>query len=347
MKSLRAQETPNPLPSHYRFSWAVLLALAFAYMLDVFMRFNIPTVIPHLMKEYHWNPVTVGWVDSAYLWAYAVMQVPWAIISERWLGMRRTVIIGTALITFAGILFAFNTSHLGWGIAARALIGAGAAAIWVPAYPALSRWFAPSKRGIMTGVFGSAASIGTFAGSAAMPILLTTSPLLFGLSQLESGFLWSAIPGILALALVIAYARNRPEDIGLVTLDVPIKARRTQVGANEPSFAQLILRSPYPYVICLLYMMELGALSFTSTWLPSYLAKTYAVNLKAIGVVFGLTNVVPSLIGVYLGSWFSDRFSKTLAIRLALCGTTLMALLVAYLSTRGIEIPLPGMIVAY
>lgn len=333
----------------YGYSWAVLLTVAFAYALDVFMRYNIPTVIPHLMQEYGWDPVTVGWVDSAYLWAYAIMQVPWAIISERWLGMRKTVIIGTALITFAGILFAFNTSELAWGIVARALIGVGAAAIWVPAYPAISRWFAPSRRGIMTGVFGSAGTLGSFAGSALMPLLLTASPIMFGLSQLESGFLWSAIPGIVALILVIAYAKNRPEDIGYTSLDVPsVETVASKfAGTKNPTFAQLVRRSPYPYLMCLIYMGWLGALSFTATWLPAYLSKTYEIDLKAIGLLFGLSSVVPGLLGVYSSAFVADRISKTTTIRAALTGTTIMAIVLAVVASGGAAVPVAVTIGVY
>jgi ACS family D-galactonate transporter-like MFS transporter len=333
-------DPPTQGVQFYKYSWAVLLSVAFAYALDVFMRYNIPTVIPHLMEEYGWDPVTVGWVDSAYLWAYALMQVPWSIISERWLGMRWTVMIGTALITIAGILFAFNASNLGWGIAARAMIGVGAAAIWVPAYPAISRWFAPSRRGIMTGIIGSGANIGTFAGSALMPILLTSSPILFGLSQLESGFLWSAIPGILALILVILFARNRPEDVGLKTLDGSSNiAIDDAASSSDPTFGLLLRTSFYPYLMCLIYMGALGALTFTATWLPTYLSDAYKINLKALGLLFGLASVVPGILGVYASGFFADKFAKTLAIRLAFTGTTVMAIALAIVAAIGAVVP--------
>ena len=178
--------------SYYRYSWSILGLVWFAYLIDVFMRYNIPTVIPTLEKEYHWDALTVGWVDSSYLWAYAIMQTPWGYLSEKKLGAKWTIFMGTTLIAIASILFAFHVQSLSLAIFARALIGAGAAAIWVPANPMVARWFGPSKKGLSLGILGTGSPVGQFLGGALMPILVLSSISILGLSQIQSGFLWSA-----------------------------------------------------------------------------------------------------------------------------------------------------------
>jgi sugar phosphate permease len=52
-----------------------------------------------------------------------------------------------------------------------------------------------------------------------MPILVTGSVSLFGLSAIQSGFLWSALPGIVMVLIVPLVILNRPEEIGLRSLD--------------------------------------------------------------------------------------------------------------------------------
>lgn len=333
---------------YYRYSWAVLLTVAFAYLLDVFMRFNIPTVIPQLMDAYNWDPVLVGWVDSSYLWTYAVMQVPWAIISERWLGMRNTVLLGTLIITAGAVAFAFQIDNVGIAIAARALIGIGSAAVWVPAYPAISRWFAPSSRGIMTGVFGAAGNIGTFVGSAAMPILLTSAPLLFGLSQIGSGFVWSALPGVLAIILVVLYAKNRPEDIGAASLDNAVGGERSGMGEkNEgPGLAWVITHSAYPWLLCLLYAAALWTLYVMVTWYPTFLARTYDVSSGTIGLTFGVATLVGGVIGVMVAGTVSDRISKKTSASLAFLGSSITGVGLAVLAAYGDAVPFTLAIVA-
>lgn len=329
------QHPETKAPPYYRYSWAVLLTVAFAYLLDVFMRFNIPTVIPQLMEEYHWDPVLVGWVDSSYLWTYAIMQVPWAIISERWLGMRKTVLTGTILITGASILFAFQVDNVAIAIVARALIGVGSAAVWVPAYPAISRWFAPSKRGVMTGVFGAAGNVGTFLGSAAMPILLVSAPLVFGLSQIGSGFLWSAIPGIVAIVLVIVFAKNRPEDIGKASLDNDLQMEPGEHASPAgPTLTWAITHSVYPWLLCLLYAAALWTLYITVTWFPAFLANSYDESHTTIGIAFGLATAVGGVLGVLTAGAVSDRISKKTTTSLAFAGSTVTGVVVVIMTAN-------------
>jgi hypothetical protein len=84
-----------------------------------------------------------------------------------------------------------------------------------------STWsrFAPHRRGLQNGILGSGGTAGTLAGGALMPILVTGSVSLFGLSAIQSGFLWSALPGIVMVLIVPLVILNRPEEIGLRSLD--------------------------------------------------------------------------------------------------------------------------------
>ncbi|HEY4298112.1 MAG TPA: MFS transporter, partial [Paraburkholderia sp.] len=156
----------------YPMSWIILAVSWLTYFVDMFMRYNIPTVMPALRTEYHWSATTVGWVDSAYIWGYAVTQVPWGYVSERWLGARWTVTSGIALIALASIAFAFHIENLTLAIAARAVIGVGAAAVWVPLNPSLARWFAPRLRATQTGIMATGGALGLGAGGALMPVLI-------------------------------------------------------------------------------------------------------------------------------------------------------------------------------
>lgn len=207
------------LPNAYGRSWYILLVAWAAYLIDLFMRYNIPTVIPILRREHDWSAATIGWIDSSFLIAYALGQLPWGVVSQRWLGARWTVTIGTALIAFASIAFAIHVDSIALAIVARALIGLGAAAVWVPVNPMLARWFAPGRRGTQTGILAMGGALGTGTGGAVMPLLITGSVSVFGLSAIQSGFLYSAIPGLIMSALVPLVLRHKPEEVGLVSLD--------------------------------------------------------------------------------------------------------------------------------
>jgi sugar phosphate permease len=324
---------------YYRRSIAILFVAWLVYGIDVFMRYNIPTVMPILRKEYAWSAATVGWVDSAYLWAYAITQIPWGYVSERWLGARWTVTLGTAMIAVASIAFAFHVESLSLGIAARAVIGAGAAAIWVPLNPALARWFAPPLRGVQTGILGSAGSAGTLAGGALMPILVSSTITLFGLSAIQSGFLWSAIPGLVMVFIVPLVIKDQPEDVGLRSLDhQSTTASQPSIQKDEPSFWHVMTHSGYPYLLALVYAGYLGSLYFIWTWFASYLNATYAINVRSAGIVWAIAASFPGFVSQPFGGWMSDRIGRVRAVSMALLATSICGALFVVFDLLGPQI---------
>ncbi len=318
---------------YYNLSWHILTVAWLVYFVDVFMRYNIPTVMPLLRSEYHWSATTVGWVNSAYLWSYALTQVPWGYISERWLGARWTVTLGTAMIAVASVAFAFHVESLLLGITARAVIGAGAAAIWVPLNPALARWFSPGRRGLQTGILGTGGSAGTLAGGALMPFLLTGSIALFGLSAIQSGFLWSAVPGIIMVLIVPLVIRDRPEELGLASLDE--RKQSTQGAADEPGFGYIMMHSGYPYLLALVYAGYLGSLYFVWTWFAAYLNAEYGINLRAAGLLWAFAATLPALLSQPVAGLLSDRIGRVRAVASALAVTTACAALFVVFAVLG------------
>lgn len=319
---------------YYRESWTILIVATICYFIDVFMRYNIPTVMPVLRRTYGWSATTVGWVDSAYLWGYALAQIPWGYVSEKWLGAKWTVAIGTAMIAVASIMFAFHIQSLGLGIAARAAIGIGSAAIWVPLNPALARWFSPAKRGLQTGILGSGSPAGTLAGGALMPFLVTGSLAFFGLSNVQSGFLLSALPGVVMVFIVPFVIHDYPEKIGLVSLDQQRTGKQVS-DRNEPTFGYIMTHSWYPYLLALVYAGYLGALYFVWTWFAAYLNAAYKINVRSAGILWAFAATLPALISQPLGGNISDRVGRKRSLSWSLLITAFLAIVFAVFSWLG------------
>ncbi|WP_281278151.1 MFS transporter [Peribacillus cavernae] len=263
-------------------------------------------------------------MDSAYLWAYAIMQVPWAYISERWLGAKWTVTVGTALIAVSSIVYAFNVESVALSIIARALIGVGAAAIWVPVTPVLARWFAPQKKGLAMGITATGGAVGQFLGGALMPILITGPFIIFGLSTIQSGFLWSAIPGIIMTLIIPFFLKNEPEEMGLTSLDTSQEEMDKQ-SQDEPTFTYILKHSFYPYLLCIVYAGYLGALYYVWTWFAAYLQQEYGIDVRAAGMLWAISSTLPALLSQPLGGYLSDRLGRKRVASGALLLTTLLA----------------------
>jgi ACS family D-galactonate transporter-like MFS transporter len=324
------------VPLFYPASFGVLFIAWLSYVVDMFMRYNIPTAIPYLRHAYGWNAQTVGWLDASYLWAYAIVQVPWGYVSEKWLHGKLTIILGTALMVVASVAFAFHVSNLWFAIASRAVIGAGAGAIGVAVNPVLARWFAPGIRGLQTGLWATGGPIGTGLGGALMPILLTGSLVLFGLSPIETGFLYSAVPGLLIIAIVLFFMRNRPEDIGLVSLDSPQNSGQAlAVDTTEAGFGSIMRGSIHPYILGIVYSGFIGTKYFVWTWFAVFLATRYHLNPRSAGFLWAFVAAVPPVLMQPVAGWLSDRFGRVRCIVAALLTTAALACVLMIMSISG------------
>ena len=110
------------------------------------------------MKDFHLPAATIGLLASIQFLAYAGLQIPIGILSDR-LGPNYFLIGGT-LLTGLGTIIYSAASNEAILFAARLLVGIGDAAIWVNLVLILSRWFRANEFVKLLGLAGMAGSLG-------------------------------------------------------------------------------------------------------------------------------------------------------------------------------------------
>src|SRR6516165_2501810 len=70
--------------------WYILLLISLMYLITYLDRVNISTVAPVISKEFGFDKVTMGIIFSAFVWAYALFQVPGGLLNDRF-GPRRVL----------------------------------------------------------------------------------------------------------------------------------------------------------------------------------------------------------------------------------------------------------------
>ena len=140
-------------PTHTR--W-LIVALIFCMGVLMFIdRVNISIAAKYIMPEYGLNDVQMGWIFSAFVLGYAILQVPGGWLGDRF-GPRRVLAgaifwwsVFTAVTAVAGELFlASLLGVVGSFVVVRVLIGIGEAA-GPPNYNRLvANWIAPQERGL-------------------------------------------------------------------------------------------------------------------------------------------------------------------------------------------------------
>src|SRR5208282_6423904 len=56
--------------------WYVLVLISLMYLITYLDRVNISTVAPVISKEFGFDKITMGVIFSAFVWAYALFQIP-------------------------------------------------------------------------------------------------------------------------------------------------------------------------------------------------------------------------------------------------------------------------------
>ena len=75
--------------------WYILVLICVMYLITYLDRVNISTAAPVISNEFGFDKITMGVIFSAFVWAYAIFQVPGGWLSDRF--GARTVL--TAIVT--------------------------------------------------------------------------------------------------------------------------------------------------------------------------------------------------------------------------------------------------------
>jgi sugar phosphate permease len=281
----------------------------------------------------------MGFLLSAFLWAYAFSQLPTGAMVDR-LGPRLLLTLGLALWSLAQVLGGMVTSFAQF-FGARVLLGVGEA----PQFPTGARvvrdWFNPRERGAATGVFNCASTLGTAIGV----------PLLTGL-MLAFGWRWMfVIMGIAGLAVALLWfaAYRNPTDLSLTPEedayrtqgDPPGQRGRVTFGEWRQLFR---FRSTWGMILgyfgCIYVTWIYGA------WLPAYLETERHMSIRSTGL-FAAIPFFCGVVGALLGGFIVDALvrrgvtpmaSRKVPAALALLGTAVCTVAAAYVTSNTLAI---------
>jgi EmrB/QacA subfamily drug resistance transporter len=122
----------------------------------------VTTALPSIRVDFGATLGSLGWTVNAYTLAFAVLLLPAAALGDR-LGRRRVFASGLVVFTLASAAAALAPSAAAL-IAARALQGAGAAAVMPLSLTLLSEAFPAGRRGLALGIWSGVSGLGVALG---------------------------------------------------------------------------------------------------------------------------------------------------------------------------------------
>jgi D-galactonate transporter len=304
-------EQQSSARTHYRFVILALITILLA--LSSGDRATLSIAGPNMSKSLGITPVELGWMFSAFAWAYVLAQVPAGWVTDR-LGAKQTILSGLILWS----LTTFLMSGIGWAtypfltmLILRFLLGVFESPVGPAAGRIIAAWFPSAERGIAGAIFNSAQYVS----------LVIFMPLM---GFLDHRFGWEHIFGVMGalgflLVLVWAatyYSPTRHPKIGAAELD-HLRAggalvdlgggSPTAAAAQGPRWSDLaeLLKSR---MLVGIFLAQYGISSITwffISWFPAYLVKARGLSVLDASLIATVPAICGFVGGVVTG-FFSD-----------------------------------------
>ena len=245
-------------------SGALMAGFALAYVLQA----SLPVVAPVLRAGHGLSASRVGLLMSAFLFAYAIVQIPAGLAAAR--APRSSLALGYVAMLSGALLFAWSSGFTGFAVA-RVLQGAGGGVMLPTAGVLLVRLLPRRRLGRGWAIFGMGSGMGTLVA-------------MVGLSRFDGAdhrpvFLAGAAIG-LALTVLTFIVPEIRRDLG-------DKRTRRAFPPLWPGLVGLML-DPKAGLLCLVNVAGIGVSVGVVTWMPSFLNEargatpTLAASLTAV-----------------------------------------------------------------
>ncbi len=264
------------------------LALAIITFLD---RVAISSAATSIRGELGLSAVEMGWVFSAFTFAYAAFEIP-----SGWLGdvmgprkvLTRIVLWWSAFTMLTGVAWNFGSL-----LVARFLFGVGEAGAFPNISRSFARWFPAAERGSAHGT----ALMGTRLGGAMAPPLMA---LLTGWIGWRQTFVVLGLVGALWCVFWWRWFRDEPAAHPSVNPEELAHIQRGIEESQPERFRWRELLSRNLLLICLMYFCMGYTLYFNLTWLPTYLQEVRGFSVSQAGMLAGVvlfTGAVATMLG--------------------------------------------------
>ena len=292
-------------PSHARHK-----LLAFTTILAIITyidRVAISSAAPEVRSELGLSAVQMGWVFSAFTWAYAAFEIP-----SGWMGdvmgprkvLTRIVLWWSAFTAATGL--AWNFASL---VVARLLFGVGEAGAFPNTSRSFAKWFPLSERGSAHGwVF-----MGTRMGGAITPPIVVALMTAFGWRQ--TFFMFGAL-GVVWAWFWWRWFRDEPSQHPEVNA-AELALIEDSTGLERAAEIQLE-RTPVKPNLLLVYGMyfTMGyTLYFNLTWLPTYLKDARGFTLQQAGWLSAVV-LFTGGVATYFGGKLTDALVKRYGLKI-------------------------------
>jgi MFS transporter, ACS family, hexuronate transporter len=279
------------------FRWYIIGLIFLATTINYIDRQAISVAAPTLKKEFSMSDLDYSFITSAFLFAYAIMQVLTGRLIDS-VGTKRGFSWGIVWWSIANMLHALGQGVMGFA-SLRFLLGLGEATNYPAAIKAIGEWFPKSERSTAVGILNMGPGFGAVLAPPFVAWLIISS-------GWRGAFI---ITGLLGLLWLIAWRKyySSPEESKYLSAhekELILTNRADNIEnttQNRPSWLQYF-SFRQTWGLALARFTGDGVFYFFTFWLPTFLAKEKGFTLSKIGAFAWLPFLAADL-GSYLGGW--------------------------------------------
>ena len=262
----------------------LLIIIALAHMVNDWYSLLIPSAIPLIKKHFTMNYLQAGILVSAPYVIAAVMQSPFAHLSEKYAKRKLFLVGGFLILSFSYLLFACSNTYIIMFLAA-VLIGFGLATYHPQGIGMLSDVFI-QKKGTAIGINGIGGALGYLLAPITMGYLLSK----YGMKS----FFIVVIPGIIMALLIFFVLRiqEKPQNV------------KVSKSFNKDMFVLTIIALILPF-------FTRGMVAFLPAYFYSKGSNILDANLEASVML------VAGIFAQPFGGFISDRIGRQLIISIS------------------------------
>ncbi len=282
---------PSPTRSAQRnsYRWVIIILLNVGMIIAYVSRSNLPVAlaVPDFIRTFHLSDTDRGTLNSAFFWAYAVLQIPAGWIVDRY-GVKIPYALSFLFwsLASAGTVFVRSVPEL---MGLRVILGVGESVVAPASYQWIRHHFAEKERGLAIGVYMAGTKIGPAIGPplAAWLIVQYDWRLMFLLIGL-GGLIW-----LIPWMLIVKDDRRQPAE----------QAVQKGEGSGIPFFK--LLASPVTWGTVIASFCYMYFVYFCMTWMPAYFVEKHHQSLTKMGW-FAFFSFGGMAIVAVLGGWLAD-----------------------------------------
>lgn len=281
-----------------KYRWVVFVTVLFAYFIAVTQRTAPGLITNQLMTDFHVTASTIGLLTSIQFLAYAGLQIPIGLLSDRF-GPNFFLIIGTLLNGIGTFIYSVASNEFILFFA-RLLVGMGDATIWVNLVLILSVWF---KANEFVSLIGLAAMMGS------LGFLMATVPFSAWISFAGWRLPFSIVGFILCVWGILLYyiLVKKPQKI------FNTNSSSAKLGIKREKTLTLLCRIFSTRQAWATFLCHFGLVGtyvgFIGSWAVPYGMDVYGMTRSHSSQLI-MVGLIGAIIGSPLTSWISSRMES-------------------------------------